>query len=91
MDELWKTGWAVQQGTLARLRDDDLKRIVKIRQQPLTVHAALTRAVAHQAYHVGQIVLIARMTAEHEWTSLSIPKGKSQQYNAAPDREKKPG
>jgi uncharacterized damage-inducible protein DinB len=90
MDELWKTGWAVLQGTLARLRDDDLKRTVTIRQQPLTVHAALTRAIAHQAYHVGQIVLIARMTAEHEWTSLSIPKGKSQQYNAAPDREKKP-
>jgi uncharacterized damage-inducible protein DinB len=55
------------------------------------VHATLTRAIAHQAYHVGQIVLLARMTAENEWQSLSIPRGKSQQYDAAPDREKKPG
>jgi hypothetical protein len=54
------------------------------------VHAALTRAIAHQAYHVGQIVLLARMTAENEWQSLSIPRGKSQQYNTAPGREKKP-
>jgi uncharacterized damage-inducible protein DinB len=91
LDEMWKKGWAVVQDTLAQLGDEHLGRTVTIRQQPLTVHAALSRAISHQAYHVGQIVLLARMTAEQDWQSLSIPKGKSQQYNTAPDREKKPG
>jgi uncharacterized damage-inducible protein DinB len=91
LDEMWKRGWKVLQDNIAPLRDEDLSRTVTIRQVPLTVHAALTRAIAHQAYHVGQIVLLARMTAENDWQSLSIPRGKSQQYNTAPDREKKPG
>lgn len=90
MDEMWKAGWAVLDATLASLRDEDLARTVTIRQQPLTVHAALARSTTHQAYHVGQLVLLARMTAEREWQSLSIPKNASQRYNAAPDREKKP-
>jgi uncharacterized damage-inducible protein DinB len=90
MDEWWKTGWSVLRDTLAGLGDDDLVRTVTIRQQPMTVHAALCRALAHQAYHVGQLVLLARMTAEGEWQSLSIPKGGSRQYNASPDREKRP-
>ena len=90
LDEMWKRGWKVLQDNVAQIRDEDLSRTVTIRQVPLTVHAALTRAIAHQAYHVGQIVLLARMTASDEWQSLSIPRGKSQQYNTAPDREKKP-
>jgi uncharacterized damage-inducible protein DinB len=90
MDEWWKTGWSVLRDTLAQLGDEDFARTVTIRQQPMTVHAALCRALAHQAYHVGQLVLLARMTAQSEWQSLSIPKGASQSYNASPDREKRP-
>ena len=48
---------------LAPLGDDDLERTVTIRQQPMTVHAALVRSLAHLAYHVGQIVLLARIHA----------------------------
>jgi hypothetical protein len=91
VDEIWAKGWTVLERTLAELSDADFDRTVTIRQQPLTVHAALSRALAHQAYHVGQIVLIARSTAAGDWESLSIPKGKSQQYNATPMREKRPG
>ncbi|MEO6526149.1 MAG: DinB family protein [Gemmatimonadaceae bacterium] len=90
MDVMWKAAWHVLDDTLAQLTDEDASRTVTIREQPMTVHAALFRAVAHQAYHVGQLVLLARITAEGEWRSLSIPKGASQLYNAAPDREKKP-
>jgi hypothetical protein len=75
---------------LAALTDADLSRIVTIRQQPLTVHAALCRSIAHVAYHVGQLVLIARSTASAEWQSLSIPKGQSTAYNKNPTREKSP-
>jgi len=91
MDELWNRGWSVLEAHVGPLGDDDLTRTVAIRQQPMSVHAALSRSLAHIAYHVGQIVLIARTTAESEWPSLSIPRGESQQYNSAPTREKKPG
>jgi hypothetical protein len=90
VDALWTQGWAVLEGTLAGLTDADLSRTVTIRQQPLSVHAALCRSVAHVAYHVGQIVLLARMEATEQWQSLSIPKGASEAYNAAPYSKKAP-
>lgn len=86
----WAAGWQVLEQTLGTLTDADLARTVTIRQQPLTVHAALCRSIAHVAYHVGQIVLIARETTETDWESLSIPKGTSDAYNANPSREKSP-
>ena len=90
LDEMWKRGWAVVEANVGPLTDADLSRTVTIRQQPMTVHASLSRSLAHVAYHVGQIVLLAREHANHDWESLSIPRGQSQQYNAAPTREKKP-
>ena len=90
MDALWSSGWSVLEDALRSLSDADLSGTVTIRQQPMTVHGALSRSLAHVAYHVGQIVLVARMTADHDWQSLSIPKGQSQTYNASPTREKKP-
>jgi hypothetical protein len=88
LEELWSKGFAVLDDALAALHDPDLARTVTIRQQPLTVHAALARSLAHLAYHVGQIVLLARIYAAGPWESLSIPKGQSETYNAAPSREK---
>ena len=87
---LWNAGWDVLLREVAALTDADLSRTVTIRQQPLTVHAALCRSVAHAAYHVGQIVLLARINAERPWESLSIPKGQSVTYNQNPTREKTP-
>jgi len=86
----WTAGWDVLEREVAALTDADLPRTVTIRQQPLTVHAALCRSVAHVAYHVGQIVLLARITAERPWESLSIPKGQSVTYNQNPTGEKTP-
>jgi uncharacterized damage-inducible protein DinB len=91
VNSLWAKGFAVLDDALVPLTDADLERTVTIRQQPLTVHAALSRSLAHLAYHVGQIVLLARISAAAPWHSLSIPKGQSAQYNAAPSREKRPG
>jgi hypothetical protein len=90
LDEMWKRAWSVVDANVGPLGDADLARTVTIRQQPMTVHAALCRSLAHVAYHVGQIVLLARENADRDWQSLSIPRGQSQQYNAAPTREKKP-
>jgi hypothetical protein len=90
LEEMWAHGWAVLEANVGPLGDADLSRTVTIRQQPLTVHAALARSLAHVATHVGQIVLLARMSAEHDWQSLSIPRGESERYNAAPTSEKPP-
>src|SRR3954468_15520286 len=81
VDKLWRDGWAILDEQLAKLTDADLTRTVTIRNQPLTVHAALTRSLAHVASHVGQIVLLARMRAGKDWTSLSIPRGGSAAFN----------
>ncbi|MBI5267414.1 MAG: DUF1572 family protein [candidate division Zixibacteria bacterium] len=72
----WDKGWDVLGAELAKLIDADLGRIVTIRGEELTVHAALARSVAHAAYHVGQIVLIARMSAGDTWEWITIPKKK---------------
>ena len=88
MDAMWAEGWAVLERTLEGLTEADLARSVAIRGQPLTVHAALCRSVAHMAMHVGQLVLLARMWAAGPWQSLSIPRGASDAYNAAPTMER---
>ncbi|MEJ2880621.1 DUF1572 family protein [Pedobacter sp. GR22-6] len=38
--------------------------------------------MAHYPYHIGQIVVIAKMLKGEDWTSLSIPKNQSEHYNA---------
>jgi uncharacterized damage-inducible protein DinB len=90
VDAAWRAGWDVLEAQLASLSDDDLRRTVTIRQQPLTVHAALSRSLSHVSYHVGQIVLLARILAHEPWRWISIPKGTSDAYNAQPTMEKGP-
>lgn len=90
VDEMWKAGWAVLEQALGSLTESDLSRQVSIRGQALSVHAALCRSATHASYHVGQLVLLARQAADAPWRWISIPKGKSQEYNAAPHREKGP-
>jgi hypothetical protein len=79
-DELlrgWNDGWAVALGSLEALTPEDLDRTVFIRGKALLVPEALSRSVTHTAYHVGQIVYLARHFASPNWTSLTIPKGDS--------------
>jgi hypothetical protein len=85
MQEKWEEGWHVLLSTLQTLTDDDLQRIVTIRQQPLKAHQALHRLMAHAAYHVGQIVFIAKSLRGAEWQSLSIPKGESERFRIGTD------
>ena len=86
----WNKGWNVLQSELAKLTDADLSRTVTIRGVPLTVSEALTRSVAHVAYHVGQIVMLARIASGAQWQWISIPRGESKAYNLNPTKEKKP-
>ncbi len=77
----WEQGWKVLDETLESLSEDDLVKIVLIRNEPHSVIEALNRQLAHYAYHVGQIVLLAKMIKKEKWQTLSIPKGKSKEFN----------
>lgn len=83
----WEDGWGVLFRTLGTLSDADLGRTVVIRGQSLSVLEALHRSMAHASYHVGQIVFLARSLRGDRWEWLSIPPGKSDEYNRNP-REK---
>lgn len=78
----WEAGWAVVFEAIQPLQPEDLSRTVTIRGEPHSVLMAIHRQVAHYAYHVGQIVLLAKHMRGAEWKSLSIPRGKSEQFNA---------
>jgi uncharacterized damage-inducible protein DinB len=79
----WERGWAVLFDALASLRPEDLTKTITIRQEPWGVIDALHRALAHQAYHVGQIIQLARYLAKDEWETITIPRGGSQAFNRA--------
>ena len=73
----WEDGWRALFTALDALTDDNLYDVITIRQQPLAIHQALHRSVAHTSYHVGQIVYLAKTFRGAAWRSLSIPKGAS--------------
>ena len=77
LTELWESGWSRAFETLASLRPEDLEKTVRIRGEELTVPEAMQRQLAHAAYHVGQIVLLAKHRSSSSWKSLSIPRGAS--------------
>jgi len=89
--ELWSRGFDTVKRELGALTDDALTRTVTIRGVELGVHEALCRSIAHVAMHVGQIILLAKIGAGDQWKTLSIPKGKSAEYNANPQFEKASG
>jgi len=88
VNETWAGGFDVVLSELGKLRDDDLARMVKIRGAEFTVHEALCRSLAHTAMHVGQIILLAKIAAGDHWKTLSIPKGKSAEFNQNPGLQK---
>ncbi|MGV3696737.1 MAG: DUF1572 family protein [Flavobacterium sp.] len=80
--EIWNKGWKVFFDTLDSLTLGDLEKIIYIRNEGHTVIEAINRQLAHYPYHVVQIVFYAKMLKKTEWDSLSIPKNKSNSYNA---------
>jgi hypothetical protein len=77
---LWDEGWACCLDALRALTPDDLAREVTVRGQALGVLDAIERQHSHYAYHVGQIVLLARMRCGADWQTLSIARGQSMAY-----------
>ncbi len=79
--ERWERGWSILFATLAELEDSDLSATVRIRGEALAVHDALHRSLAHTAGHVGQIIYLAKAARGSAWTYLTIPPGRSDEFN----------
>ncbi len=76
--EIWDRGWSRCLSTLDSLTPNDLAKTVRIRGEEHSVPEAIQRQIVHTAYHVGQIVFLAKHLASARWTTLSIPRGESQ-------------
>ena len=77
----WNKGWECLFEAIKPLEENQLEQIIYIRNQGHTVTEAINRQLAHYSYHIGQIVFLGKMIINDNWESLSIPKGKSSDYN----------
>ena len=78
----WEDGWTVVLDTLATLTDADMTKTITIRGEPHSVIQAINRQLGHYSYHCGQVVFLAKHLAGANWKSLSIPRGRSSDFNA---------
>jgi hypothetical protein len=78
---LWDDAWDRLFRALEPLREEDMSRVTTIRGERHSVMQAIQRSVAHCSYHVGQIVLLAKHFGGTNWQSLSVPRGRSADFN----------
>ena len=81
--EGWEKGWGCLFDAVSSLKPDDFAATVFIRKEPHSVIQAINRALAHCAGHVGQIIFLAKHLAGERWQTLTIPRGKSDEFHAA--------
>jgi len=79
--DLWEKGWRCVFDALDSLNEDDLLKTIHIRKEALTAIDAINRQLAHYPYHIGQMIFIGKMIKDHGWKNLSIPRGRSVEYN----------
>ncbi len=85
----WSEGWKCLEIEMAKLQDTDLNKVVYIRNQGHSVVEAIQRQIGHISYHVGQMVSLSKLIVGENWKSLSIPRGKSEEFNKGMfDKEK---
>jgi hypothetical protein len=84
----WEQGWNMVFGTIGSLQPEDVVRTVTIRGEPHTVLQAINRQLAHYAQHIGQIVFLSRHLKGPAWKTLSIPRGRSEEFKVV---RKSPG
>ena len=78
----WERGWKCVFDAIEPLTPEDFKKTVLIRGEVHTIVQAINRQLMHYAYHIGQIVFLAKHFRSAEWTSLSIPRNRSADFNA---------
>lgn len=77
----WEEGWDLVFAALEPLSDADVERTVMIRGEPHSVMQAISRQLTHYAYHCGQIVFLAKHLQSSQWKALTVPRGKSEEFN----------
>src|SRR5580704_2870999 len=87
---MWESGWACLFTALEPLSESDAGRTVKIRGEAHSVMQAVNRQLAHYAYHVGQIVFMAKHLQSAQWKSLSVPRPVRTIQPAGDDRTREP-
>jgi len=78
---LWEEGWKCLFNALEPLSEGDLIRTTMIRNETHSVMQAINRQIAHYACHCGQIVLLAKHFGADHWQTLSVPRGRSEEFN----------
>jgi hypothetical protein len=78
---MWEEGWSCLFSAIEPLTDSDLERTITIRGEPHSVMQAINRQLAHYPYHCGQIVFLAKHLNHAGWKALSVPRGKSDDFN----------
>lgn len=81
LTQFWETSWQVLFDNVEPLTADDFSKTVTIRGETHTVAEAINRQLTHYAYHIGQIVLLAKHFRSTDWKTLSIPKNRSAKFN----------
>jgi hypothetical protein len=78
----WERGWKCVFDAIDPLTVEDFEKTVLIRGEEHTIVQAINRQLMHYAYHIGQIVFLAKHFRSAEWKSLSIPRNRSADFNA---------
>ncbi len=81
LQNIWDVGWLCFILALKKLNPKDLLNDVYIRKEKHTVLAAIQRQLNHNAYHIGQIIYLAKSIRGENWKNLSISKGDSALFN----------
>jgi uncharacterized damage-inducible protein DinB len=85
----WEKGWEAVFAALSSLTEEDLSKTMTIRGEKHSVIQAIERQIYHYSYHIGQIVFIAKSLKDDGWASLTIPKGKSEEFNRQMQKEER--
>ena len=80
---LWEDGWSRLFSAITPLSPADLSKMVQVRREAHSVLEAINRQMTHYAAHIGQIVLLAKHHAGADWQTLSIPRGKSKEFDVS--------
>jgi hypothetical protein len=79
--EFWESGWQTLFDAIEQLKLEDFARTVTIRGEPHTIVEAINRQLTHYAYHIGQIVFLAKHLRSSDWKTLSVPRNRSAEFN----------
>ncbi|MBK6266148.1 DUF1572 family protein [Marivirga sp. S37H4] len=77
----WDEGWSCFFAALDSINEENINTEIYIRDQAHSVMEAVHRQFAHYSYHIGQMVYVGRMVKGSKWENLTIPKGKSSDFN----------